>query len=105
MNCVLLTLPSLILHKNNTLTHQALLKFNGSSGYQGDVALDALKLICLDGNPGPFTNGTAGPFTNGTAAPHPTGNGEVRVKFGGAKVTIVPFSYSKFAFLNCFIYF
>ena len=71
--------------------------FNGSSGYQGDVALDALKLICLDGNPGPFTNGTA--------APHPTGNGEVRVKFGGAKVTIVPFSYSKFAFLNCFIYF
>ena len=101
------------------ITPQSVLMFNGSSDYQGDVALDALYLTCSGSkpNPVPVTNGTAdpvtnrtaAPVTNGTAAPYPTGDGEVRVKFGGAQVTIVPcskftffnFIFLKFTFINC----
>lgn len=68
--------------------------FNGSTGYEGDVALDELRVHCEplrnSSNPTDAPWPTKAPVTNGTAAPnpYPTGDGEVRVKFGGAQVDL-----------------
>lgn len=59
------------------------LMFKGSDSYRGDIALDALQLNCT-GSPDPTRAYTTPPPTG---APY-TGEGEVRVKFGGAQVDV-----------------
>jgi hypothetical protein len=61
---------------------QILLMFNGSDSYQGDIAVDNVRMYCN-------ANGTAptdGP--DPTSWPTSSGEGEYKIKFGGAKVDV-----------------